>query len=222
MQQDIRDHNPAAFSLVLTSRDGEIAVHALLQAHGIGPLRANTVLLNWLDSRDESSVGFRAFLFGRQLKTLYRLGCNIGVLHAQANAWDHLMDTEPGQSRIDVWWSRDATGNLIQLPVKGPAEDLLKRLPPTVMISAAEDIDLDAEPEEGTAAMLAEARDLLKKREQLAEAAENDAVEAGKAAESAEEKLQKAMAQPKQHPGPGREGPSQGSEKADAGLESHG
>jgi len=275
LQRDIRDHNPAAFSLVLTSRDIEVAVHALLQAHGIGPLRTNTILINWLDSRNKSGAGFREFLFGRQLRTLYRLGCNIGVLHATADAWNRLMTVEPGQSNIDVWWSHDATGNLmllfaylmtrseawqgaalrvvafrddrseeeqekavrevlgdaridadivfaasqdaasvivasvqstlvflpfrfrgnlIQLPVEGSAEDLLLQLPPAVMISAAEDIDLDAEPEEGAAAALAEARDLLEKKVRLAETAEQEAAEAGKAAEKAEETLQKAMA----------------------------
>jgi hypothetical protein len=277
LQRDVREHNPAAFPLVLTSRNIELAVHALLQAHGIGPLRVNTVLLNWLDTHNDSGMGFREFLFGRQLKTLHRLGCNIGVLYAQAEAWQRLMDTPPDQSRIDVWWSDDATGrlmllfaylmtrseawkgaplrllvfagdapesdreatlndilsdariqaeivfagdrdaaavaemssasdlvflpfrfhgNLIRLAMDGPAETLLQQLPTTVLISAAEDIDLGAEPEEGAAAELAEARDRQKKKIQLAEAAEAQAVEAALAADAAEEILRKAMARP--------------------------
>ncbi len=51
------------------------------------------------------------------------------------------------------------------------AETLLQQLPTTVMISAAEDIDLGAEPEEGAAAALAEARDLAEKSERLAQEA---------------------------------------------------
>lgn len=272
MLRDIRDHNPAAFPLVLTTRDSEVAFHALLQAHGIGPLRANTILLNWFDSKNEPGMGFRAFLFGRQLKTVYQLGCNIAMLHAEPAAWDHLMAADSSQSRIDVWWSNDPTGNLmllfaylmtrsddwdvlrilvfrdnspqadqkkavaevltdarinaeivfaaskdaaaiieasarstlvflpfrfhgnlIQLPAGGTAEDLLKKLPPTVMFLAAEDIDLGAEPEEGVAAELAEARDLLEKKMQLAETAEKEAEEAGRAAGTAEENLKKAL-----------------------------
>ena len=277
LQQDIREHNPAAFSLVLTTRNMEVAIHALLQAHGIGPLRANTVLLNWLDQKNESGMGFREFLFGRQLKTLFRLGCNIVVLHARPEAWHHLMDTESETSRIDIWWSGDATGNLmllfaylmtrseawkgavlrilafrddmpekeqekrihevlddarieadivlvsatdvptvtaasaestlvflpfrfqgnrIELPIDCHAEDLLPKLPTTVLTAAAEDIDLGAEPEEGAAAESAEARDLLKKRERLAEAAEKEEEETRAVAESAEAKLQEAVAQP--------------------------
>ncbi len=274
LHRDIREHNPAAFSLVLTTKNIEIAVHALLQAHGIGPLRANTVLLNWLDSQNVSGMGFREFLFGRQLKTLYRLGCNIVVLHTHSDAWNHLMETEPDKSSIDIWWSEDATGklmlllaylmtrseawkgaalrlltfrsdtpeekqkkairdvlldarieadivfassrdaagiiaasaestlvflpfrfhgNLIELPEKCPPEGLLEKLPATVMISAAEDIDLGAEPEEGVAAESAEIRDQLHKRIRLAEAAEKAAEEAIKTADTAETRLQEAI-----------------------------
>ena len=263
---------------MLTTQDIEVAVHALLQAHGIGPLRANTLLVNWLDPSNESGMGFRELLFGRQLRTLHALGCNIGILHAQPEAWDRLVDTAADQSRIDVWWSHDATGslmllfaylmtrseawqgatlrvlavqedtgeqgrededlqavlkdarieadivwvaagepgeviqssaqstliflpfrfrgNLIQLPIEGPAEDLLQSLPPALMISAAEDIDLGAEPEEGPAAELAEARDELKKKEQLAESAQTLAEAAEKAARDAEKRLQSAMQRP--------------------------
>ncbi len=277
LQQDIHEHNPAAFSLVLTTKDIEVAIHALLQAHGIGPLRANTVLLNWLDSQNISGLGFREFLFGRQLKTLHRLGCNLVLLHAQSDAWSRLLDTEPEASRIDIWWPADATGNLIllfaylmtrsddwkgaarrilafrdgtseeeqeqairavlsdaridadiafassreaeavitasaestlvflpfrfsgnliELPVKCQPEDLLEKLPTTVLISAAEDIDLSAEPEEGAAAELAEARDLLEKWERLAEAAEKEAEDAHEAAVSAETTLREAISKP--------------------------
>lgn len=115
LHQDILEHNPAAFPLVLTTRNPEIAVHTLLQAHGIGPLRANTILLNWLDSKNETGMGFRELLFGRQLKTVYRLGCNIGVLHTEKSAWDILMNTDSRESRIDIWWSDDASGKLMLL-----------------------------------------------------------------------------------------------------------
>ncbi|MBU4319180.1 MAG: amino acid permease [Proteobacteria bacterium] len=276
LQRDIREHNPAAFSLVLTTRDMELALHTLLQAHGIGPLRANTILVNWLDAGIELDMGFREFLFGRQLKTLYRLGCNLVILHAHQEPWDHMMETEPDRSRIDLWWPRDATGNLmllfaylltrseswkgaalrilvfrddtpeedqkkvmkeilsdarisaeivfsesknaeaiiessarstlvflpfrfhgnlIHLPVDCPAEDLLTKLPPTVMISAAEDIDLDAEPEEGIAAARAEASDLVDKTERQAQTTADEAEQAGKALKAAEIKLKKTTAE---------------------------
>lgn len=273
--QDIREHNPAAFPLVLTTRNIEIAIHTLLQAHGIGPIRANTVLTNWIDSQSETGMGFREFLFARQLKTLFGLGCNVVVLHALSDGWNHLMETEAEASRIDVWWSDDATGNLmllfaylvtrsnawqgaalrviafrndasqedqeaamrdvlndarieadivlaesrtaaavanesaestivflpfrfqgnvIQLLTDGPNEELLHKLPPAVMVLAAEDIDLGAEPEEGAAAALAEARDLAEEKMKSAEKLEDEASEARKAVDRADERLEKAIA----------------------------
>jgi len=277
LRQDIADHHPAAFPLVLTARDSGAAIHTLLQAYGIGPLHANTILMNWLDSESESGLGFREHLFGRQLKTVHRLGCNIAVLHSGKNAWERLMATPSDQSRIDVWWSDDATGklmllfaylmtrseawgaaalrilafrgeepddiqnrrmravvgearieaeisfietknaesliaasakssfvflpfrfrgNLIQLPVDSRPEEFLGQLPSTLMVLAAEDIDLGAEPEEGAAAEQAAARDLVDKKENLAEAAEQEAQKAKQAADDAEAKLQEALGQP--------------------------
>ena len=70
-------------------------------------------------------------------------------------------------------------------PFGHPIEDILPRLPTTALVLAAEDIDLDAEPENGkageVAAALDEHTDALKK----AESAEK---EAAKAAVDAEEK----------------------------------
>jgi hypothetical protein len=69
-------------------------------------------------------------------------------------------------------------------------------MPTTILISAAEDIDLDAEPEEGVAAESAEARDFVNKKEQLAETAQKEAEAAEKAAEAAEAELQEALSLP--------------------------
>lgn len=270
---DISEHNHAAFPLVLTAEDTEAAIQALLQAHGIGPLRANTILLNWFDRESKASVGFRELLFGRQLKTLYRLGCNIVMLSSSEDTWNSLLQTESHDARIDIWWSGDATGklmllfaylmtrsevwkgaglrviifpdergftqqkeemgkilsearikaevvcapsmdvsslievsrmatlvflpfhfqgNLIKLMVEGYLEVVLEQMVPTVLVSAAEDIDLDAEPEEGLAAVLAKARDLHKKREKLAEIAEKKAGEAEQALTEVSSNLQEA------------------------------
>lgn len=274
LQQDIKDHNSAAFSLVLTTTDVGEAVHTLLQAHGIGPLRPNTILLNWLDSENKESVRFRELLFSQQIKTLHRQGCNIVVLYSGQKAWKTLMDTESEKSVIDVWWPSDATGNLmllfaylmtrsdawkgaslrvlafrdkkgekdqeeaiqdvlsearidaeiifaksreassivqlsqqatfvflpfsfrgnlIHLPVDNGVEDLLEQLPPTAMALAAEDIELDAEPEEGTAAEQALARDFSEKRAKLAKAAEKELKKAETALQKADALLQEAL-----------------------------
>lgn len=275
LRQDLQDHHPHAFPLVITTPHLETALHTLLQSHGVGPLHVNTVLMNWLNPHTMTSQGFREFLFGRHLKTLHRQGCNILVLYAEDSKWDKLMATQPEACRIDVWWSDDATsrlmllfaylmtrseaykkaevhlyalcpiggeqeqvtalaaeleeariaaevhiitentasavveasagstlvflpfhlnGNLIETLVPGRVEVLLEDLPTTVLTLAAEDIDLDAEPEEGAAAELAEAMDDLNEMKKKAEDKEKESTRAQKVAEEARHKYENALA----------------------------
>jgi hypothetical protein len=66
-------------------------------------------------------------------------------------------------------------------------EDLLSRLPLATLVLAAEDIDLEAEPEEGKAGELAAALDALTDAENRAKKAQK---EAKKAAEKAQDKIE--------------------------------
>jgi hypothetical protein len=62
-------------------------------------------------------MAFREFLFGRQLRTIHRLGCNIVVLHSSVESWERLTADGPAPARLnlDVWWSDDATGPMMLL-----------------------------------------------------------------------------------------------------------
>ncbi len=272
----IREQNSAAFPLVLTTEHIENAVHTLLQAHGIGPLRPNTILLNWLDEdaagiASPANTKFREFLLGRQLKTLFRLGCHIVILHTRADRWDSLMKLSDEHAIIDIWWSDDATGNLmllfgylisrsedwkgvqlrvilandqektqknqeemeeilrdvrieadvvfvqgqnkdvitdiskdstfILLPFKfygntiktkfsGSPDEILSNLPPAALVLAADDIDLAAEPEEGLAAVQAQAKDVLEKQEKRVQDDEKELAGLEKELQTLEKKLQ--------------------------------
>ncbi|MBU0769514.1 MAG: amino acid permease, partial [Proteobacteria bacterium] len=70
-----------------------------------------------------------------------------------------------------------------------PIEKLLSRLPVTAFVLAAEDIALDAEPEEGTAGEMAAAMDALADAEKKSVEAEKEAAKAREIAETAGEKL---------------------------------
>jgi hypothetical protein len=224
-------------------------------AIGIGPLKANTILLNWLDPESESTDDQREINLGRNLRAAYRLGRNIVVLNADEDKW-RALEKIPGEDRrIDVWWLNDATSRLMLLlsylitrsepwdaakirvlaagynadtpenlmdlknnleearieaepiivtkadidklteyskdaavvflpfrlrgdritcSIDGPLEKLLSRLPFTVFVLAAEDIALDAEPEEGTAGDMAVAMDALADVEKKAVEAEKE------------------------------------------------
>jgi amino acid transporter len=80
--------------------------------------------------------------------------------------------------------SGDASLVLIPFQIKGdrsldpfgePVEKIINRLPPVAMVLAAEDIDLEAEPEEGKAGEMATALDQLSDAEKKAQRAEKEA-----------------------------------------------
>jgi amino acid transporter len=267
LSADIKEKNLGAFPLVLSAPNLTVAIYTLAQAFGIGPLRANTILLNWLEQHPKGIFGLRELQYGRNLRAAFRFGCNIVVLNAGEDHWSALATLPPKERRIDVWWWGDATSRLVLLlaylttrndewdgakirvlaaggeeasetaaeslrktleearieaepeiisgasvdaiwehsadaalvflpfrikgnklvgPFGGQIEDLLSRLPVVALALAAEDIDLDAEPEEGKAGELAEALDVLADSEKKAQEAQK---EAAKAADEAEEKL---------------------------------
>jgi len=77
--------------------------------------------------------------------------------------------------------------NRVLDPFGNPMEDTLFLLPVTALVMAAEDIDLDAEPEEGKAGEVAETLDALEDARKKAQTAAKQAAEAEKAAEKARE-----------------------------------
>jgi hypothetical protein len=245
-------------------------IHTLVQAYGIGPLKVNTVLLNWFEHEPTTKRGIREILYGRRIKTAFRLGCNIIVLKTDDEGWQRLGKIPASERRIDVWWWDDASSHLMLLlaylttrnkqwqgarirllapgfdhptddtmavfrqklesfrieaepeivfnakasnvigyskgtslvflpfrlkgnrpmdPFDQPVEQLLADLPMTALVLAAEDVELEAEPEEGKAAEIAAAADALSDAEKRAKAAKKDAKAAAAALADAKEKL---------------------------------
>lgn len=271
LKNDIRDNNIKAFPLVITASDLNQGIHILVQAHGIGPLKTNTILLNWLDNIPEGR-SIRELLYIRHLKTAFRLGCNIIILDAHLDEWDKLLTLPSMERRIDVWWREDASSHLMLLlaylmtrcdaweeskirviapclnhetdetekhlqqkleevridaepevvsgvsadaiathsadaalvflpfrlsdnkpvcPFGKSIDQILEQLPITALVLAAEDIDLDAEPEEGKAGEVAATLDAMTDAEKLTHEAEKEAVEASKTLTDLKEKLKR-------------------------------
>lgn len=270
LRSDIAAHGFAAFPLVVFAPDLDIALNTLVQSTGVGPLKANTILLNWLDPESEITNDQREINLGRNLRAAYRLGRNIVILNADEGKWNTLENIPGEDRRIDVWWLNDATSRLMLLlgylitrsepwdaakirvlaagynadtpenltdlknnleearieaepiivtnadidklseysadaavvflpfrlrgdqitcPIDAPIEKLLSRLPVTAFVLAAEDIALDAEPEEGTAGEMAAAMDALADIEKKAVEAEKEAAKTREIAETAGAKL---------------------------------
>ncbi|MFQ5904056.1 MAG: amino acid permease, partial [Candidatus Binatia bacterium] len=275
LRKSIAQHGLKAFPLVVAAPTLQVGIHTLVQAFGIGPLRANTILLNWLDQLPKGIFGLGELRYARNLREAFRFGCNIVVLDAKENEWANLQRLSPHERRIDVWWWGDATSRLILLlaylmtrseewdgakirvlaadheqaseatieglqrtleevrieadpeiveganvdaivensadsalvflpfrlrgnqllgPFDNRLDDLIPRLPVVALVLAAEDIDLDAEPEEGKAGELAEALDTLADAKKRAHEAEKEAAEAAEEAEKKLQELESAIA----------------------------
>lgn len=253
-----------AFPLVVDAPTLEVGIPILVQAVGVGPLRANTVLLNWREERPGEAQEGRG-RYGRNLRATFRLGLNLVVLDAKEPEWEALENRAEEDRRIDVWLEDDATGRLMLLlaylvtrspgwegaairvlvpreeepeeeqlealresladaripgepvvvaapapevlaehsadaalvflpfrlrgdrlvgPAGGPVEEALEKLPIVALVLAAEDIDLGAEPEEGTAGERAAALDAATAAKEKAREAEEAAEEASGDAEA--------------------------------------
>lgn len=258
LARDIQEGGFRAFPLVVSTDDIEDGIHHIVQAAGIGPLRVNTILTNWIAEDPPKAQGFQELLFGRNLREAYRQGCNVVVMAADDIKWERLAKEGSDGGMLDVWWQHDATGrlmlllaylmtrhdrwrddrlrvlipvphmnhaadalletvnhalsdyriqaetkviqgaaqqcekeffddtdllllpfhfqgNLIRLPFEGPVDDILGKLPGTMLVAAARDIDLDPEPEEGEAAARAEVLDRIEDLQSQVKRAEKEA-----------------------------------------------
>jgi hypothetical protein len=274
LRNDLALHGSKAFPLVIVAPNLQIGIRTLVQSYGVGPLKANTVLLNWFENLPEGILGLKEHRYSRNLRVAFRLGSNIIIFYAQEEAWKALDTLSPEDHRIDVWWWGDATSRLMLLlaylmkrnetwhkatirlfagahdseheetpasiekmledvrieakaevvpninadviaqrsadatlvflpfRLKGsqimgcpgdPLANTLSRLPMVASVLAAQDIDLDAEPEEGKAAEVASALDALANAKKNAKDAEKQAAEAADRADEALHQMRDAV-----------------------------
>ncbi len=115
LSREIRESETKAFPLVITAPDFRTGMKSLLQAHGIGPLKANLMLLNWLEEHPNFQYERAERTYGRNMLEAIQSGCNVVVLDADDEEWGRLEDIPPRERRIDVWWGGGDTSRLILL-----------------------------------------------------------------------------------------------------------
>jgi Amino acid permease/Solute carrier family 12 len=116
LNREIEDGGITAFPLVVVGESLDAMISAVVQATGIGPLRANTVVVNWMmnaAAAAQTSLGLRQF--SGNLRTAFRFGCNLLVLDAESREWEALDATKPKDREIDIWWHQNSTGELMLL-----------------------------------------------------------------------------------------------------------
>jgi len=112
LEADIRERQLQAFPHVFAAPDVRTGFEQMLQSYGIGPLRANIVLLNWLEQVRGLDNTPAERQYGTYLREAIRLGRNLVILDAKEEEWIRLWDMPVDQRRIDVWWWGGATSRL--------------------------------------------------------------------------------------------------------------
>jgi len=115
LQAEIEAQGLEVYPLVVASPDLRAAMPTLLQSWGLGPIRSNTVLVNWLGPAASASRRSAALWYGRALASALRLGHSVVVLDAGATAWARLGELGSEKRRIDVWWFDDESSRLALL-----------------------------------------------------------------------------------------------------------
>ncbi len=258
------------FPLAVHGSDVTQAMGTIIQSSGIGPLRPNTVVVNWMDQSTNGLSGMDAYYYVNNLRLIFRQKKNLIIFRNNPMAWDRLQDTAVKQRRIDIWWQGDNTSRLMLLlahlmtrnqlwaeaelrvlpqgdhrymeaetqklhqilkeirieaevkivenfeadtiiehsadtsfvflpmriehnrildPTGKSFERSILRLQASAIVIAAEDIDLDATPEEGLAAEVALATDQLQAEQNKAASAEKEATKKETLLETLQQRL---------------------------------
>ncbi len=101
------------FGRTVLAADLRAGVQAIVQAHGLGDVRANTVVFGRPDLSETGQEGRHRY--GEILQECARFSTNVVIVHCDDDRWDGLGGTAPADRTISVWWSDDRAGQLMTL-----------------------------------------------------------------------------------------------------------
>jgi len=87
----------------------------VIQSFGLGPFKANTAVINWMDELGRGLSGIGEFNYAKNLRTGFREGLNLVIYHADTNRRERIEKRKKKEQTIDVWWKNDATSHLMLL-----------------------------------------------------------------------------------------------------------
>ena len=71
---------------------------------------------SWLyNSRFQDHNKFHPVIDRGQLYSAFKLRCNLVLFNCYEKTWTTLLELEPGDRRIDVWWFNDSSSRLMLL-----------------------------------------------------------------------------------------------------------
>jgi hypothetical protein len=157
LSAEIRKGSFPAFARAVAAPDIENSLPVILQAHGLGTVRPNTIILNWLDS-PFTAADSELRTYGGWLRLGLRFGCNVIILATASDGFSAIDNAEPAERRIDVWHRDNATGRLnLLLAYLMTRTQQWREARIRLLVPVGKDNDEGAILEE-TARMLAEAR----------------------------------------------------------------
>lgn len=115
LKRDILENGFDAFALVVAAPDLQTGIQSVVQAYGIGALKANTILLNWLGQSPNRILDLNDQDFAKNLSAAHLYDCNLVILDAKPDKWSALTQGSKKDLVIDVWWREGATGRLMLL-----------------------------------------------------------------------------------------------------------
>jgi amino acid transporter len=104
LRKELAELDVDAFPLVVAAPDFRNAVATLLQSWGVGPIRANTVMVDWYERLPADARERDPLWFGRELRGMLRLGCHVLAVDVGGKEWRRLEELPAEERRIDVWW----------------------------------------------------------------------------------------------------------------------
>lgn len=107
LRKFIREEELNAFPVVVVDDNIPAAIQALLQCHGLGGLRPNTLLLGW--SQDPDKTGMFAGILGLAKRMRRSL---VVVANKQKDKESRTLVPE---GAINIWWSKESNGALMLL-----------------------------------------------------------------------------------------------------------
>ena len=115
LTDDVRRHGFQALPIVIGAPDILEAIPVAIQAYGIGPLKANTLVINWFGQLGVGIPGIGATHYVDAIRSAYRHGLNLLILKSDEEQWGRIQDADPENRRIDIWWQGDAGSRMILL-----------------------------------------------------------------------------------------------------------
>ncbi|MEQ8842482.1 MAG: hypothetical protein RIB98_15975 [Acidimicrobiales bacterium] len=109
---EVAELAPGAFARTLVVADTDAGVQALVQSHGLGPIRANLTVFGVGDLRGSEED---LQIYRSMLQNCARFGTNVAITNVRDDAWERFESTPPKSRSIALWWSDDQAGQLITL-----------------------------------------------------------------------------------------------------------